>query len=540
MPAGGDGGQAETDPLGAYRGKRNFERTAEPSGAPVEPSSSPAEPASGGDAPRFVVQKHAARRLHYDVRFEADGVLISWAVPKGPSYDPAVKRLAVHVEDHPLDYATFEGTIPSREYGAGTVIVWDEGTYRNMTEKNGKPVGVAVAVAAGHLSVWLEGTKLRGGWSLTRTSPAGAKEAWIMVKRNDEHADRTRDIITEAPNSATTGRDLEQVNSDQSSREWNAGQATWRPPMLAQPLRMPLDGRILDQPGWLYERKLDGLRCLAVRNGAQVELWSRNHLPFTARFPEVVTTIAALPADNFTIDGELVAFDGERTSFALLQRRDPTTRVEYHAFDLLRLLGRDTTGLPLSDRLRLLAQALAGAGDNLRAVVTIDTGSQTEPDPRALLDAACQAGWEGLIAKRADSTYKSGRSPDWRKLKCTASQELVVGGWTEPSGSRVGLGALLVGFYDEDGLLQYAGRVGTGFDDKELADLRATLAALAATDAPFDDPAARQVKGVHWVRPEMVVAVAFSEWTPDGRLRHPRFEGVRTDKEASDVRREIS
>jgi bifunctional non-homologous end joining protein LigD len=361
-----------------------------------------------------------------------------------------------------------------------------------------------------------------------------------MVKRNDAYADRTRDITTEAPNSATTGRSLEQVKSDQTSGEWSAGQATWRPPMLAQPLRMPQDGRILDQPGWLYERKLDGLRCLAVRNGRQVDLWSRNHLPFTARFPEVVATLAALPADNFTIDGELVAFDSERTSFSLLQRRESTTRVEFDAFDLLHLLGRDTTGLPLTDRIRLLAQALESAGDNVRPVVTIETEAQTGRDPQAWLDAACQAGWEGLIAKRADSTYTSGRSPDWRKLKCTASQELVVGGWTEPSGSRVGLGALLVGYYDDEGLLRYAGRVGTGFDDKELADLRATLAALATPDPPFADPAARQVKGAHWVRPEMVVAVAFTEWTPDGRLRHPRFEGLRTDKEASDVRREIS
>jgi len=520
------------DRLEPYRDRRNFERTAEPSGQPAGAAGA-AGASEIGSSPRFVVQKHAARRLHYDVRFEADGVLISWAVPKGPSYKPVTKRLAVHVEDHPLDYATFEGTIPSREYGAGAVIVWDQGPYRNLTEKDGKPVAVADAVAAGHLSVWLEGTKLRGGWSLTRTSPAGEKEAWIMVKRKDEFADPSRDITTEAPDSAVSGRSLEEVKADESGRHWDSKHATWQPPMLAQPLRMPEDRRVLDQPGWLYERKLDGLRCLAVRNGTEVELWSRNHLPFTRRFPDVVASLTALPVDNFTIDGELVAFEKGRTSFSLLQRSDPDTRPQYHAFDLLHLLGRDTTGLPLVDRHRLLAQALQGAADNVVPVSII------EGDPQALLDEACRNGWEGLIAKQADSTYRAGRTPDWRKLKCTASQELVVGGWTDPSGSRVGLGALLVGYYDDEGLLRYAGRVGTGFDDKELQHLRATFATLQASECPFADPEARRVKGAHWVRSELVVAVGFSEWTPDGRLRHPRYEGIRSDKAAIEVRREL-
>ena len=537
MPARDEAGPG-ADRLEPYRHKRNFDRTSEPSGGSARPPDAPVEPAeigpeSGERSPRFVVQKHAARRLHYDVRFEAEGVLISWAVPKGPSLDPVVKRLAVHVEDHPLDYATFEGTIPSREYGGGAVIVWDEGLYRNLTEKNGKPVGVADAVSAGHLSVWMEGTKLRGGWSLTRTSRAGDKEAWIMVKRKDELADRSRDITVDAPDSAVSGRSLEQVKSDRGGRQWSAAQATWQPPMLAQPLRLPEERRALDQPGWLYERKLDGLRCLAVRNGDQIDLWSRNHLPFTARFSEVVASLAALPADNFTIDGELVAFDGERTSFALLQKHGSTARPQFYGFDLLHLLGRDTTGLALTDRRRLLAQALEGAGDNVHAVGTI------EGEPQPLLDAACRDGWEGLIAKRADSTYRGGRSSDWRKLKCTASQELVVGGWSDPSGSRVGLGALLVGYYDDEDALRYAGRVGTGFDDRELADLRATFTTLSVTDCPFADPAAQRVKGAHWVRPEMVVAVDFTEWTPDGRLRHPRFEAVRPDKPASEVRRDL-
>jgi bifunctional non-homologous end joining protein LigD len=528
------GGGTAADRLEPYRARRDFQRTSEPSGAPAPATQSATD---GGGLPRFVIQKHHARRLHYDVRFEADGVLISWAVPKGPSLDPKVKRLAVHVEDHPLDYADFEGTIPGGEYGAGAVIVWDQGTYRNLTEKQGQPIDVADAVKAGHLSVWLDGTKLKGGWSLTRTSRAGERggkdqqEQWIMVKRSDDHADPSRDITSTAPNSAITDRSLEEVRADDTGAQWHRGQATWHPPMLAQPLRIPDEIRAVDQPGWIYERKLDGLRGLAVRNGDQVELWSRNHLPFTKRFPEVVAALAALPVDNFTIDGELVAFDGERTSFSLLQRPGSNAQPQYHAFDLLHLLGRDTTGLPLTDRRRLLAQALEGAGERIQVVPAV------EGDPKRLLEDACSHEWEGIIAKRADSTYTGGRSPDWRKLKCTASQELVVGGWTDPSGSRVGLGALQVGYYDDDGELHYAGKVGTGFDDKELAELHDVLAQLATDEPPFVD--AERVKGSHWVRPELVVAVAFSEWTRDGRLRHPRFEGLRTDKSPREVRREL-
>jgi bifunctional non-homologous end joining protein LigD len=518
-------GTPDGDRLETYRAKRNFDRTAEPSGEVPGP-------AVAADEPRFVIQKHAARRLHYDVRFEAEGVLISWAVPKGPSLDPSVKRLAVHVEDHPLDYASFEGTIASGEYGAGAVIVWDEGTYRNLTEKNGHPVPVVDAVAAGHLSLWLDGVKLHGGWALTRTSPPGDREAWIMVKRNDDQASRTVDLEAEAPDSVLTGRSLEEVRGDAGSRQWHAGRATWRPPMLAQPLRVPEDLRVLGSSGWTYQRKLDGLRCVAVRNGSQVELWSRNHLSFTERFPAIAAALAALPADNFTVDGELVAFEGERTSFARLQQPQSPARPEFHVFDLLHLLGKDTTGLPLSDRRRLLDQMLDGVADQVHLVEVV------EGDAPSLLDAACRDGWEGLIAKRADSTYRSGRSPDWRKLKCTTSQELVVGGWTDPSGHRAGLGALLVGYYDDQGQLRYAGRVGSGFDDRELAAIQDAMAALAAEEPPFVD--AGRVKGSHWARPEMVVEVTFTEWTPEGRLRHPRFERVRADADPKEVRRELS
>jgi bifunctional non-homologous end joining protein LigD len=300
--------------------------------------------------------------------------------------------------------------------------------------------------------------------------------------------------------------------------------------MLAQPLRMPEERRLVDQSGWLFERKLDGLRCLAVRNGIEVELWSRNRLPFTPRFPDVAATLAALPVDEFTIDDELVAFDDRRTSFGLLQRPESAALAEFHAFDLLHLLGRDTTILPLVDRRRLLTQALAGAGPAVHLVEVM------EGDPQALWEQACAAGWEGIIAKRADRPYRSGRSPDWRKLKCSVSQEFVVGGWSDPAGSRIGLGALLVGYYDEHAQLRYAGKVGTGLSDKDLAALRRFLDGLAVDQSPF--AATPQMRGCHWVLPHVVVTVHFTEWTHDGRLRHPRFGGVRVDKSPSDARRE--
>jgi len=306
--------------------------------------------------------------------------------------------------------------------------------------------------------------------------------------------------------------------------------ARWREPMLAQSLQVERQIGLLGSGEWVFERKLDGLRCLAVRNGAEVELWSRNHLTFGQRFPALISAVAAIPADNFALDGEIVAFDGDRSDFALLHNPPPEARLMFCAFDVVHLFGLDTTNLPLLDRISLLERALEGAAD------TIGTAERVEGDPADLLRAACGRGWEGLVAKRAASLYRSGRSPDWRKLKCSARQELVVGGWTEPAGSRLGLGALLVGFYDSEGRLRYAGKVGSGFDDRSLRMLRTDLAQMTAERSPFADRIA--LKGVHWVRPDLVAEVEFAEWTPDGKLRHPRYAGLRTDVVAADVRRE--
>lgn len=299
--------------------------------------------------------------------------------------------------------------------------------------------------------------------------------------------------------------------------------------MLAQSLHFPAEAGPLRTSDWIYERKLDGLRCIAVREGARIELWSRNHLPFNRRFPWLLSALGAVPVDSFVLDGEIVAFDGDRTSFQLLQS-GAGGQAAFVVFDLLYLLGRATTSLPLVDRRDLLGQVLGLAGDGpLRASQHLG-GAVDE-----LMKSACSLGWEGLVAKRASSPYRSGRSPDWRKLKCTARQELVVGGWTEPSGARTGFGALLVGYYDA-GLLRYAGRVGTGFDEKTLRGLHSTLRSLAVDDPPFSDPPPD--RGTHWVEPVLVAEVEFTEWTRDGRLRHPSFLGLRDDKSAQSVVRE--
>jgi bifunctional non-homologous end joining protein LigD len=282
-------------------------------------------------------------------------------------------------------------------------------------------------------------------------------------------------------------------------------------------------------PGWIYERKLDGLRCIAVRNGAEVELWSRNHNSFNARFPGVVGALASLPVDNFTLDGELVAHDGhDFAGFSVLQQAGDSVRVVYGVFDLLHLLGRDTRGLTLEDRKALLTRAIE-SGDDVQLVETL-TG-----DPAELLSTACAHGWEGLVAKRSASAYVAGRSSDWRKLKCSMSQELVIGGWTDPGGTRIGFGALLVGYYEGD-RLRYAGKVGTGFNTETLRTLHRKLLSLERATSPFAD--AVPVRIAHWVTPKLVANIGFTEWTRDGMLRHPRFEGLRDDKDARSVVRE--
>jgi bifunctional non-homologous end joining protein LigD len=307
--------------------------------------------------------------------------------------------------------------------------------------------------------------------------------------------------------------------------------ASFVEPMLAQAMRFPEEGAPLRRGGWVYERKLDGLRFVAVRDGDRVELWSRNHLSWNRRFPALVRSLAAVPVTSFVLDGEVVAFAGERDSFQLLQGGAGGAPPVLVAFDLLHLLGRDTTGLPLSDRYDLLRRLFETGPMPPDLVLS----AHLEGEPEELYATACGRGWEGLVAKKVDSAYRSGRSPDWRKIKCTARQELVIGGWTDPGGARTGFGALLVGWFDGDRLV-YAGKVGTGFAEATLRELHSRLAALGTDHPPFADPPGE--RGAHWVEPVLVAEIAFTEWTRDGRLRHPAFLGLRDDKPARAVVRE--
>jgi bifunctional non-homologous end joining protein LigD len=507
--------------------------------------------------------------MHYDFRLEAGGVLISWAVPKGPSYDPRVRRLAVKVDDHPLDYRGFEGLIGSDNYGSGAVIVWDEGLYRNLTSDKGHPVPVAEAVEAGHVSVWLEGHKLVGGWSLTRFQGNN----WTLVKRRDDRAAPFLDITREEPRSVKTGRTVQEVGAERARANRASAAAVRRnrvgagaagaeagsteagsteagstealvtaitdalvpaafcEPMLAQAAAAPTEtGSSVPGFGrddWFFEPKFDGLRTLAVRNGRTVDLYSRNGLSFNARFPMLVRALSALPASNFVIDGEIVGLVGGRPDFAALQHGSeiPT---EYWVFDLPWLLGHDLRHLPIGERKDLLTRTV-GESPWLKRVPIL------HGDPSQLFRRACTEGWEGLMAKRVGSAYRGGRSPDWRKLKCARRQEFVIGGFTEPQGARSGFGALLLGYW-EDRSLAYAGKVGTGFTEAVLKELHASLVTLQRPTCPFSERVSE--RGAHWVEPVLVGEVAFSNWTPDGRLRHPSFIALRTDKASEEVVRE--
>ena len=518
--------------LREYRRKRRFDRTPEPSGA--------SKPAKKAGAARFVVQKHDASRLHYDFRLEHDGVLKSWAVPKGPSLDPKQKRLAVEVEDHPLDYAGFEGTIPAGEYGGGTVLLWDRGRWY--------PEGdVDAALRKGHLRFRLAGRKLKGGWDLVRTSrDQGGKPSWLLFKRNDERAITSGDVLESAPESVSSGKRIEEIaaaprrswSSGRSSRAKGGGRAKksvlprFVEPELATLVEAPPSG-----DGWLHELKLDGYRIQAAVAGKNVRLSTRNRLDWTAKFPGVARALGTLGVESALLDGEIVALDERgRSSFQALQRALREGRageLVYFAFDLLEWNGRKLGASTLAERKRQL-QRLLGR----RARPALRFGDHHRGDGDALFGSACAAGAEGIVSKRADSTYRPGRGRDWLKIKCATRQEVVIGGFTEPSGSRSHLGALLVGVH-EGGELVYSGKVGTGFDEAALAALHRRLAPLVRQRPPFGNPpTGAEGRRATWVAPRLVAELSFTEWTRDGRLRHPVFLGLREDKPAAEVVRE--
>ena len=516
--------------LDTYRAKRDPARTPEPFGA-----------GHAGDGRRFVVHKHAARRLHYDLRLEIDGVLKSWAVPKGPSVRPHEKRLAVHVEDHPVEYAAFEGVIPEGSYGAGPSIVWDAGWYRLTT-----PEPAAAQLARGRLEFELFGFKLGGRWTLARMS--GKEREWLLLKKADAFAS-DREPTERQPESALSGLTVEELRTgttklaalrarlDALGAPARAVTPRPRAPMLAT-----LVGRPFSDPAWLFEIKYDGVRVLAERAGGRVELRSRSGQDVTVRYPEIARALRALPLDRFLLDGEIVALDDAgRSSFQRLQARmglarpDDVARAEATApvnavvFDALALDGRDLRGLPLEARKECLRLVLPARGVVAWSDHVVEHGE-------AFFAAASERGLEGIVAKRRASRYAPGRSRDWLKVKCQRRQEFVVGGWTAPRGSRAGFGALHLGLF-EAGRLVYVSKVGTGFDDATLAALHARLVRLERPTTPFavGSPAGR---GHHWVEPRLVCEARFAEWTKDGGLRHPTFVGLRDDKRPEDCVRE--
>jgi bifunctional non-homologous end joining protein LigD len=521
--------------LQRYRQKRDFRKTPEPEGG-----------RSSSGEPSFVIQKHAASHLHYDFRLESGGVLKSWAVPKGPSTDPQVKRLAMEVEDHPLDYAGFEGVIPQGEYGGGNVIVWDRGTYRNITTHHGRPISFEEGLKRGHIAIALNGEKLHGGFALTRTR-SGPKPAWLLLKMNDAEAHHPENPVETRPESVISGRGVEQMNG--GDRVWRSNRPpkkNWIAPAAAPPTGIvPMLATLVDEPfnlpGWIYEPKLDGERCLAFREGDEVGLFSRNQKVLNAVYPELLAALKKQKAKSFIVDGEIVAFEPgtEITSFRRLQQRmhlqnaadvaRSPVQVHYYLFDLLYAGGRDLRRLPLKERKALLEKTI-------RAKDPVRINSYVDHDGDTYYRQACRKGWEGLIAKRLESPYAAGRSRDWLKFKCVSEQEFLIGGYSEPQGSREVLGSILIGYFDGD-RLKFAGKVGTGFDTAMLRLLKQKLKPLEQKEMPFDHIDIPR-RSLHWVKPRLIAQVGFTEWTEDGKLRHPRFLGLRDDKAPQDITRE--
>jgi bifunctional non-homologous end joining protein LigD len=516
--------------LDAYRRKRDPDRTPEPFGS--------GRPGVGG---LFVVQQHAARRLHYDFRLELDGVLKSWAVPKGPSIRPEVKRLAVHVEDHPLEYADFEGVIPKDNYGAGAVIVWDHGRYRSA-----KPEDLRTQLERGLLEVELHGHKLRGRWTLARMG--GKAKEWLLLRKAGQ-AVPAEELTERYLRSVRSGLTVEEMQDASVVREAlrarlrSLGAAVREVPARSQGFMLAtLAERPPEGPDWLFEIKYDGVRVLAERQGDIVTLLGRSGQVVTARYPEVVAALRALAFDRFLIDGEIVALDARGVpSFQRLQARMGLTRppdvaratvavpVEAVFFDCLALEGHDLRKAPLAVRKACLERALPPLG-------IARYGSHVPEAGPAVLAAASEARLEGIVAKRAESAYTAGRSEAWLKIKCQRRQEFVIGGYTDPQGSRARLGALHLGLY-EGGQLVYASKVGTGFDGPELERLWRELAPLRRESSPF---ARRSPEGRrhHWVEPRLVAEVRFTDWTRDGGIRHPTYLGLRDDVSPQDCRRE--
>lgn len=551
-----------------YRKKRHFTKTAEPAGSAAKEKTARKKT---GSRLSYVIQQHAATRLHFDFRLELDGVLKSWAVPKGPSFDPAEKRLAVEVEDHPLEYAKFEGSIPEGEYGAGEVIVWDRGTWT----PDGDP---HASLKKGKLEFELAGEKLAGRWVLVRLHgrERSDKPNWLLIKRHDEHArDLSEyDVLSELPASVKSGRTLEELQgkgqTKQNGRPGNLktkkrakASATSTPKPRARKKRAAKKssaaarGTKASSPGhielelatleagvprgdqWLHEIKLDGYRLLARVEGGKAALITRRQQDWTHRYPAIAQAAGGLPVDSAILDGELVALlPSGVSSFQALQNAGKPgsgSSLVYFAFDLLYLNGSDVRDLPLVERKELLREVLSKA-----QTPQLQFSDHVEEGGEAFFRESCQLGLEGIISKRKDRPYLGGRTGDWVKVKCLGREELVIGGFTLSTADRRGIGALIVGYFENEKLI-YAGRVGTGFNSQMLLEMRQRLEKLKSDKCPFVlVPTKERGPLVKWVRPELVAEIQFTTWTEAGILRQPSFQGLREDKRAADVTRPAS
>lgn len=533
-----------------YRKKRTLTKTPEPAGGK-----------STSRALRFVVQKHAASHLHYDFRLEMGGVLKSWAVPKGPSMDPKVKRLAMEVEDHPYDYRTFEGIIPEGNYGAGTVMVWDEGTYHaagEFSNKKEEDNDLRRQWHQGKIRFTLDGTKLKGEFALVKASYRGEK-SWLLMKLDDDHAN-TEDVLLE-DTSATTGRTLEEISAKKSARKQMASpkkasrkpipsksskkKASLTPPKNITPMLTTLVDKPFDQPGWIYEVKWDGYRALGFISDGAVELRSRNDKSFNDKFYPVYHALQEWNV-NAIVDGEVVVLKSNgRSDFGSLQnwRSEADGDLVYYVFDLIWYEGKDLRDQPLHKRKDILKSIIPAGHGIIRLSETFDV-SGTE-----IYESARRMGLEGIIAKRADSFYQSGaRTNDWLKIKVNQRQEVVIGGYTRNAGSPKPFSALLVGVFD-NGKFVYTGKIGTGFKDLQQRDMLRQFAPYVTDKAPFSiipdynkpsrfNPRPSKAD-VTWLQPKLICEVSFTEMTSDGVMRHPSFEGMRSDKAPKEVKREL-
>jgi bifunctional non-homologous end joining protein LigD len=529
--------------LDDYNRMRDFSATSEPA---AKPSS---KKKAQDHALQFCIQKHDASRLHYDFRLELDGALKSWAVPKGPSLDPKVKRLAVHVEDHPLDYATFEGSIPEGHYGAGDVIVWDRGVWIPQEDP-------AKAYAKGKLKFELQGEKLGGLWNLVRTHMPGKQEQWFLIKHQDGAAkpESEYDVVVAEPDSVLSDRTILPKKSKAAAKPKPVKKpAAAAPKSKATPLTGARKAKLPEQlkpelatlvekaPGgeWSYEIKFDGYRIMARIDHGKIQLFTRNGHDWTHKLPKQAEALAALGLESAWLDGEMVVADDQGVpDFQALQNAFDSGRsgaILYYLFDIPYLNGVDLREVPVEERRAALATVLKPNEDPL-----LRFSDAFGEEPEALLNSACQMRMEGLIGKRLGSPYVSRRSSDWIKLKCKNRQEFVVVGFTDPKGSRNAFGALLLGLHDRDsGELRYAGKVGTGFNETTLKHIYEQLKPLQ-TKRPsvVNPPTGFDAKGVHWLKPTLLAEVAFAEMTKEGSVRHAVFHGLRDDKPAEDITEE--